>query len=88
MYFLYIIKNTQDYIYIGVTSNPENRLNEHNTERGAHFTKSKTDFKIVFLEKYENLSSARKREIQIKKWRRSKKENLIERYRKGLPTKE
>ncbi len=94
MYFLYMIKNSSDKLYVGVTENPEKRLATHNSLRGAKFTSTSlgtsihtSNFKIVFLEKYENLEQARKREVQIKKWRREKKEMLIERYKNGLETK-
>lgn len=82
-----MIKNSSNKLYIGVTENPNKRLVTHNSLRGAKFTKYVPDFKIVFLEEYENLAQARKREIQIKKWNRSKKETLIERYKNGLETK-
>lgn len=82
-----MIKNSSNKIYVGVTENPEKRLATHNSLRGARYTKYLPNFKIVFLEKYGNLQQARKREIQIKKWRREKKEILIERYRNGLETK-
>lgn len=42
---------------------------------GAEFTKGKAKFYLVFSEKYNTLNEARKREIQIKKWRRDKKKN-------------
>ena len=57
-----------------------------NTKQGSEFTKS-GNFKIVFKEEYQTLAEARHREVQIKKWRREKKEMLIERYKKGIPTK-
>lgn len=88
MYFIYMIKNDFDKLYIGVTKNLQDRLNYHNTKQGSQFTKGKAKFKIVFSESYPTLSEARKREIQIKKWRRDKKEILIERYREGLETKQ
>ena len=87
MYYVYIIKNFANKLYVGVTRNPNDRVNYHNHKRGAKFTKRIPTFKIVFLEQYPTLTEARKREIQIKKWRRDKKEVLIERYKKGLPTK-
>jgi len=87
MHFVYIIQNSADKLYVGVTKNPQYRVSCHNQKRGAKFTKYITDFKIVFLEQYETLAQARQREIQVKKWRRHKKESLIDRYQKGLPTK-
>lgn len=86
MHYVYMIKNQYNNLYIGITDNPMRRLNEHNTKRGARFTKAQDHFEIVFLEKHENISSARNREIQIKKWRRDKKDTLIALYRKNLQT--
>lgn len=86
MYYVYMALNNYGKLYIGVSANPKSRLKEHNTQRGSIFTKS-GNFEIVFKEGYITLSEARQREIQIKKWRREKKENLIKRYRKGLSTK-
>lgn len=87
MYYVYMIKNDFGRLYVGVTINPHDRIYYHNTHQGAQFTKGKAKFHIVFLEPHENSTEARQREIQIKKWRRGKKELLIERYRRGLPTK-
>ena len=87
MHFVYMIKNVYDDLYIGITDNPEQRLKHHNENRGAQFTKRDSKFEIVFLEKYPNLAEARRREVQIKKWRRDKKEILIERYYRQMPTK-
>ena len=81
-----MLKNNFDDLYIGITENPNERLAYHNTKLGAQFTKNKQTFKIVFLEPYPTLLEARQREIQIKKWRRDKKEVLIEKYSKGLTT--
>ena len=72
--------------FVGVTKDPGQRLKYHNEKRGAQFTKRDAKFEIVLLEEHETLIEARKREIQIKKWRRDKKEKLIERYQKGLST--
>ena len=86
MAFVYMAKNTKGKLYIGVSENPYSRLKEHNTRRGSVFTKS-GNYRIVFTEEHPTLADARQRETQIKKWRRDKKEMLIERYQQGLPTK-
>jgi len=88
MYHVYMIKNTRNQLYVGMTEDPNIRLHTHNTKQGAKFTKHAPDFKIVFLEAHTSLKEALAREVQIKKWRREKKEILIERYAKGLPTKQ
>lgn len=86
MYVVYMARNSHGDLYTGITDNPRQRIRYHNEKRGALFTKRDSKFKIVFLEEYLTLIEARKREIQIKKWRREKKEFLIDRYSKGLPT--
>lgn len=87
MYFVYMLKNPNDKLYVGITTNLKNRIYYHNSKQGAQFTKSKSRFYLVFREGYETLAEARKREIQIKKWRRDKKETLIQKFQRGLPTK-
>ncbi len=85
MPYVYMAQNDESRLYVGVSKNPVTRLQEHNNRCGSLFTKQ-GNFKIVFMEEYQTLAGARKREIQIKKWRREKKERLIERYKNGLTT--
>jgi len=80
-------RNSYGDLYTGITDNPQQRIKYHNEKRGALFTKRDSKFKIVFFEEHLTLADARKREIQIKKWRREKKDVLIERYTVGLSTK-
>ena len=87
MYFVYMVQNGYEDLYVGITNNPRQRLAYHNENRGALFTKRESKFEIVFLESHPSLAAARKREIQIKKWRRDKKELLMSKYRGGLETK-
>ena len=82
-----MIKNPDNILYVGITENPLERVRYHNEKRGANFTKIKHNFEIVFLEKYQTLAEVRQREMQVKKWRREKKEMLINRYKQGLETK-
>lgn len=86
MFFVYMIRDSNNKLYIGVSDNPRRRLHDHNSKAGATFTVN-GGFRIVFLEEYSTLKEARLREIQIKKWRREKKETLIKMYTYGLQTK-
>lgn len=81
-----MIKNDFGKLYVGISESPAERTNYHNSKLGAQYTKGKAKFGIVFLEEYATLAEARQREIQIKKWRRDKKELLINRYSRKLPT--
>ncbi|MDP2585709.1 MAG: GIY-YIG nuclease family protein [Candidatus Levybacteria bacterium] len=77
MVYLYILKNPKNHLYIGTTFNLQKRLNRHNHGDGAEFTKRNKTFELAYKEEFSTLLEARKREKQIKGWRREKKENLI-----------
>ncbi|XOV92961.1 MAG: GIY-YIG nuclease family protein [Bacteroidota bacterium] len=65
-YYVYVLRSVNfDRYYTGMTSNPEKRLVEHN----SGLTKSTKPFipwEIVFLEKFETRTDARKREKYLK----------------------
>jgi len=77
MYYLYILKGPKNHLYIGTASNLENRIARHKSGDGAEFTKRNKAFELVYKEEFSTLLEARRREKQIKGWRRKKKENLI-----------
>lgn len=77
MFFLYILKNSKQNLYIGVTSDVAARVERHSVGRGAKFTKDRKDFNLVYSEKYLTLVEAVRREKQLKGWSRAKKEALI-----------
>ena len=49
----------------------------HNSGKGAKWIKADRGAQLVYSESYLTLSSARKHEVQLKKWSRAKKEALI-----------
>jgi putative endonuclease len=77
VFFVYILKNDKGYIYVGCCSNLERRISRHNSGDGAEFTRRNKNFQLVYSEEYPTLLEARRREKQIKGWKREKKENLI-----------
>ena len=77
MHTVYILKGPKNHLYVGVTENLNRRLERHKKGDGAEFTfRNKTDA-VVYTETFPTLLEARRRETQIKGWRREKKENLI-----------
>jgi len=83
MYFLYILRGPKNHLYVGVTNNLGNRINRHKSGDGAEFTFRNKAFNIVYTEIFQTYLEARRRESQIKGWKRAKKENLI---KFGKPT--
>ncbi len=78
MYTVYILRCADGTLYVGCTNNLEQRLTQHNeSKRGAHYTKIRRPVKLLYAETFETLLEARRRETEIKGWRREKKLGLI-----------
>lgn len=76
-YFVYILKNSDNKLYIGQTSDLNRRLKDHTRSKAAVFTKKHKGFKLVYFEKFQTLLESRRRENQLKGWTRAKKDALI-----------
>ena len=77
-HFVYILECSDKTLYVGCTNNLERRLAQHNNSKsGAHYTKIRRPVTLKYSEKFETLSEARKRESEVKSWRREKKLELI-----------
>jgi putative endonuclease len=76
-YYVYILQAADGYLYTGTTKNLEKRLERHNRGRGGRFTKGRRPLRLRYYEEYADLKSAMKREMQIKKLSRIKKQELL-----------
>ena len=78
-FFVYILRNSANKLYIGQTSNLEVRTQQHISKdwKSAKFTKDNDEFKLIYSEKYYTRTEAMQRETQLKGWSRAKKEALI-----------
>ena len=78
MYWTYIIRSQKDNrYYVGSSNNIVRRLEEHNKGL-SKYTKGKGPWELVYREEVGSLVSARRRERQIKSWKkRSAIEKLI-----------
>ena len=65
-------------IYIGVTSDLIARVYAHREGLIPGFTKRYGCKSLVWYEAYEDLQEARRRELQLKEWKRAWKVRLIE----------
>ena len=81
MWSVYIIQCADKTLYTGITNNLSNRLIKHESGTGAKYTKGRGPFKLVYQEIFENRSLSTKREAEIKKLNKQKKEKLIEESR-------
>ena len=79
-YYVYILtNNTNVAMYIGVTRDIVRRVYEHRNHLEPDSFTAKYDIvKLVYYEATQDVHAALEREKQLKHWRRSKKNALVE----------
>ncbi len=78
IFFVYILKCSDDTYYTGCTNNLERRIRQHNnSKKGAHYTKIRRPVSLKYSEIFTTLLEARRREAEIKKYPRNKKLKLF-----------
>ena len=75
--YCYIVECVDGTYYTGWAIDPERRVAVHNKGLGAKYTKTRLPVKLVYIEELPDRKSAMKREIAIKKMKRSKKQKLF-----------
>ena len=73
----YILRLKSGQLYIGSTTDLDRRFAEHTAGQACRTTKLDPPVKVVYSESFPTFSEARKREAQIKRWTRAKKEALV-----------
>jgi putative endonuclease len=76
-WYFYILRCSDRSFYSGITNNLEERLREHNSGVGAKYTKTRLPVELLYFEEFPDKSSACKREIEVKGWRKEKKKALV-----------
>lgn len=72
--YVYILTNRPDgVLYIGVTSNLQQRLFQHRSGEVAGFTRKYNCHNLVWFERFDDLQDARIFEFRMKKWNRARK---------------
>ena len=79
-YYVYILASvTNVTLYIGVTKDLVRRVYEHRNHLDPDsFTSKYNVHKLVYFEETSDVKAALEREKQLKGWRRSKKNTLVE----------
>ncbi|MDD4202182.1 MAG: GIY-YIG nuclease family protein [Candidatus Omnitrophica bacterium] len=77
MYYLYIIKCSDQSLYTGITTDITRRIKEHNAGKGGKYTRAKCPVNLMYKELHKNRSEAQIREAYIKSWTRAKKLKLF-----------
>ncbi len=78
-YYVYMMQSPlRRALYIGVTGTLQKRVNEHKQHFCEGFSSTYNTTRLVYFERFSDIRSAIGRETQLKHWRRSKKEWLIQ----------
>jgi putative endonuclease len=80
MWYVYIVQCIDQTYYTGITNNLARRVKTHNSGKGARYTAQRKPVKLVWYEGPVSQSYARKKEIEVKDWRREKKLALIKNF--------
>lgn len=79
-WFVYIVRCADDTLYTGIAVDVARRMDEHNHDDrlAAKYTRVRRPVVLVYEEKCSSRSAAAKREAQIKKLSRLKKNQLLD----------
>jgi len=77
-YYVYILECKDHTYYTGSTNCVEERVKKHQDGKAAKYTRGRTPVKLVYVEEGKDKSWGLKREKEIKKLTRSKKQQLIQ----------
>jgi len=75
---LYILRCRDGSLYTGITTDVRQRLDAHNSGKGAKYTRSRKPVVLVYQEACADHSHALRRELEIKAMKREQKLKLIE----------
>ncbi|MCF7844482.1 MAG: GIY-YIG nuclease family protein [Kiritimatiellales bacterium] len=76
-YHFYLARCSDNSLYSGYCKDISDRENAHNAGKGAKYTRARRPVKIIHSEEFQTQSEAMKRESEIKKWSKNKKEQLV-----------
>lgn len=79
LFYVYMLKCSDNTLYTGYTVNLEARINSHNKGKASKYTRGRLPVELVYYEELSSKSEALKRECAIKKLTRNEKLELIKR---------
>ena len=80
MPFVYILRCRDRSLYVGWTTDVQARFAKHADGTAAKYTRSRRPVTLVYSELHESKLAALRREREIKRWTRAKKEALVNRW--------
>lgn len=77
MYYVYILRCSDNSFYVGSTQDLQDRVHAHTVGRGARYTSKRRPICLMYTEVFPTEAEAIKRERQLKRWTVAKKQSLI-----------
>ena len=77
MPYVYILECADGSNYVGSTTDIDVRLQEHNSGRGAAYTRRRLPVQLAWAEHYDSVAEAFAMEKRLQDWRRAKREAVI-----------
>jgi putative endonuclease len=77
-FWVYIVASRTGTLYTGMSGFIDTRIFQHKSGALGGFTKKYKCDRLVYYERYDDVRKAKRRELQLKGWRREKKISLIE----------
>ncbi len=75
--YVYVLRCGDGSLYTGWTNDLKQRLAAHQSGKGAKYTRGRLPIEMVYFEEMPDKSAALKRENELKKLKKTKKELLI-----------
>ena len=83
-WFCYVVRCRDGSLYVGIAVDLEERVREHNWGVAAAFTAKHRPVTLAWQEMFASQEEARKREVAIKRWSRTKKLQLIAEFQERV----
>ena len=81
---VYIVRCADGTLYTGYARDPDARVKAHNAGRGARYTSGRRPVRLLYVERFESVGDALRRERALKQRSRAQKEALIGRHASRL----
>ena len=76
-YYFHLLRCSDDSLYAGICIDLEQRVETHQNGKGAKYTRSRLPVTLVYDEQYCSKGEALRREVEVKKWTKERKERLV-----------
>lgn len=81
--YVYMLVCSDGSLYTGWTNHLTKRLEDHNSGKGAKYTRGRGPVTLIYYERFRTKEEAMKREYAIKHMTKVQKENLINKAKNG-----